>query len=98
MVANLNRQKEIFDNLNQKIRISKGEISITDKQDVSRTYSETDIEEIEIIIPKEEDLIFGRINLKVNKVDIQLLELMSDEKKYLEDDLNKIAQYISMKM
>ena len=99
LITSLNRQKKVFDNLNHEIKIKEGEISITDKNEKHTTYKADDIDEVEIVIPKDKELIFGHINLKGNNIgQVQLIELLADEKKYLEDDLVKIANYISMRM
>ena len=47
----------------------------------------------------DEDLFYGRIYLLGKSIeDVQLFELFSAERRYLEDDLNKIADYILMRI
>lgn len=110
MASQFKKQKKAFDSLHKKISIGNELVQIVDNHDNDISYKNIDIECTESNIPRlgtselgkktyQEDLIYGRIILKTKHLgDVQLFELFGAERKYLEDDLNKIVQYLMMKI
>ena len=110
LASQLNKQKKAFNSLHKKVTIGNELIHIVDNHDNDISYTRDEIEYAESSIPRlgasqsgkktyQEDLIYGRIILKRKQLgDVQLFELFAAERKYLEDDLNKIVQYLMMRI
>jgi len=83
---------------NDLIKISKDNILI-EKNDTQIKINAEEISQIETAVFKQEYPCQGRIVLKRTELDeIMLLDLTSDTKKYLEDDLDKIVDFLYLKL
>jgi hypothetical protein len=110
LATQLSKQKKTFDSLYNSVIIEEGRIEIVNHQNETVSYSSEEIDKVEIVIPRrgddamghmktDEDLFYGRIYLLGESIeDVQLFELFSAQRRYLEDDLNKIADYILMRI
>lgn len=83
---------------NDLIKISRDNI-IIEKKDTQITITVEEINQIETSVFKQDNPCQGRIILKRNKLDeVMLLDLTSDSKKYLADDLDKIVDFLYLKL
>ncbi len=88
-----------FEHANNLINIEEFEIIIEDKNEKRINLLAEDIKEIEIVISDRFLPHQGQIFLKSeNHEAIPLVTLVSDDKRYLEDDLNKIVAFLHLKM
>lgn len=106
LATQLSKQKKAFESLYNSVIIKEGKIEIVNHHNETVVYSSDEIDQVEVVIPRRgddamgrmqtnEDLFYGRIYLSGKSIeDVQLFELFSAQKRYLEDDLNKIADYI----